>query len=190
MPVLMPGPVFMAEPGPGSQPGSESVPALMAEPTVGGRTGAQSGSAPDSLYQSAPAPPLLVRGDPAALERAVANLVDNSLKFGTAACISVRAGSGHGFGAGPEAPFGAVPRPGSGVVIVEVRDDGPGIPAGDLPYVFDRFHRSEAARALPGSGLGLAIVKQIVEAHHGRVEAVPQAAGALLRITLPAAAAP
>ncbi|GAA1993500.1 HAMP domain-containing sensor histidine kinase [Catenulispora subtropica] len=114
--------------------------------------------------------PMTVRGDPAALERAVANLVDNALKFGTVALIAVR--------------------PAAGAVIIEVCDDGPGIPDADLPYVFDRFHRSEAARALPGSGLGLAIVKQIVEAHHGVVEAVPQPRGALLRITLPAAAAP
>ncbi|NUR25073.1 MAG: HAMP domain-containing histidine kinase [Catenulispora sp.] len=116
------------------------------------------------------APPLLVRGDPAGLERAVANLVDNALKFGSAALIAVWARAG--------------------AVIIEVCDDGPGIPEADLPYIFDRFHRSEAARALPGSGLGLAIVKQLVEAHHGSVAALPSPRGALLRITLPAAAAP
>ncbi|NUP46637.1 MAG: HAMP domain-containing histidine kinase [Catenulispora sp.] len=114
--------------------------------------------------------PFLVRGDPAALERAVTNLVDNALKFGTAARISVRAGLG--------------------TVVVEVQDDGPGIPAADLPYIFDRFHRAEAARALPGSGLGLAIVKHIAEAHRGWAEAVPRECGALLRITLPAATTP
>ncbi|MFL6112849.1 MAG: ATP-binding protein [Catenulispora sp.] len=130
--------------------------------------------------------PFYVRGDPAALERAVANLVDNALKFGTEAVVSVWAAADPG-PAGGGAFHAAGP---AGPVIVEVCDDGPGIPAADLPYVFDRFHRSEAARALPGSGLGLAIVKQIVEAHHGRVEAVPRERGALLRITLPAVAAP
>jgi len=127
--------------------------------------------------------PFFVRGDPTALERAVANLVDNALKFGTEAVVTVWAaatGAGSAFNAAIAA----------GPVIIEVCDDGPGIPAADLPYVFDRFHRSEAARALPGSGLGLAIVKQIVEAHNGRVEAVPRERGALLRITLPAVAAP
>jgi signal transduction histidine kinase len=54
---------------------------------------------------------------------------------------------------------------------VEVADTGSGIPAGDLPYVFDRFHRVDRSRSrvTGGAGLGLAIVKQLVEAHGGRV---------------------
>ena len=60
---------------------------------------------------------------------------------------------------------------GSGTV--EVSDDGPGIPADDLPYIFDRFYRSASARALPGSGLGLAIVRRIADLHDGTVEAIP-----------------
>lgn len=120
---------------------------------------------------------VVVRGDPAALERAVGNLVDNALKFGTRATVSVRAMSASGSGSA------------GGSAVIEVTDDGPGIPAADLPYVFDRFHRSPDARALPGSGLGLAIAKQVAESHGGRIEAVPQPVGALLRITLPAATA-
>ncbi len=54
---------------------------------------------------------------------------------------------------------------------VLVSDRGPGIPAADLPFIFDRFYRATTARAAPGSGLGLAIVKQIVEAHGGTVHA-------------------
>lgn len=86
-------------------------------------------------------------------------------------------------------------RQAEGSAIVEVADDLPGIAAADLPYVLDRFHRfhrfhrSPDARALPGSGLGPAIAKQVVDAHGGRIEAVPQPAGVLLRITLPGAAA-
>src|SRR5206468_2230179 len=68
---------------------------------------------------------------------------------------------------------------------VEVSDDGPGIPADDLPYIFDRFYRSAQARALPGSGLGLAIVRRIADIHHGTVEAIPLQQGVKFRISVP-----
>jgi signal transduction histidine kinase len=68
---------------------------------------------------------------------------------------------------------------------VEVSDDGPGIPAADLPYIFDRFYRSATARALPGSGLGLAIVRRIADMHDGTVEAIPLRQGMTFRISLP-----
>jgi len=56
-------------------------------------------------------------------------------------------------------------------VIIELRDNGSGIREGDLPHIFDRFYRSDAARS-KGSGLGLAIAKQIIEGQNGRVWAV------------------
>jgi len=56
-------------------------------------------------------------------------------------------------------------------IIVELRDNGSGIKEADLPRVFDRFYRADAARS-KGSGLGLAIAKQIIEGHNGRVWAV------------------
>jgi signal transduction histidine kinase len=108
--------------------------------------------------------PTLVHGDPDALERAVANLVDNAVKWsppGGRVRINVAAGT------------------------VDVADTGPGIPASDLAYVFDRFYRSPTARAHPGSGLGLAIVRQVAEAHGGTAQALPRNDGALLRLTLP-----
>ncbi|MEY9890846.1 two-component system sensor histidine kinase MprB [Catenulispora sp. MAP5-51] len=128
-----------------------------------------SDSVPGSASVDAGSRAVVVRGDPAAWERAVGNLVDNALKFGTQADIAVRAVVGY--------------------AVIEVGDDGPGIPDADLPYVFDRFHRSPDARSLPGSGLGLAIAKQVAEAHGGRIEAVPRPVGVLLRITVPIAAA-
>jgi two-component system sensor histidine kinase MprB len=69
---------------------------------------------------------------------------------------------------------------------VTVRDHGPGIPEVDLPLVFDRFHRSDAARGKPGSGLGLSIVRHIIEGHGGVVFAqnTPDG-GAEVGFTLP-----
>lgn len=67
-----------------------------------------------------------------------------------------------------------------------VRDHGPGIPEIDLPMVFDRFHRSVAARGKPGSGLGLSIVRHIVEGHGGTVFARNASdGGAEVGFTLP-----
>lgn len=85
---------------------------------------------------------------PSMVERAVSNLLDNAGKWspdGAPIAVSIEEGR------------------------VTVHDEGPGIDAEDLPRVFDRFYRSEEARATPGSGLGLAIVKQVVEAHGGQV---------------------
>jgi two-component system sensor histidine kinase MprB len=108
--------------------------------------------------------PTLVRGDPDALERAVGNLVDNALKWSP--------------------PDGRI-RISAAAGTVEVSDDGPGIPADDLPYIFDRFYRSAKARALPGSGLGLAIVRRIADMHHGTVQAIPLQQGVKFRISMP-----
>ncbi|MCG5214207.1 sensor histidine kinase [Streptosporangium sp. KLBMP 9127] len=83
--------------------------------------------------------PWHVTGHAASLQRAVMNLLDNAVKFsppGGSVRVSLKDGR------------------------LTVTDHGPGIPEEDLPYVFDRFWRSPAARSLPGSGLGLAIVAQ------------------------------
>ena len=108
--------------------------------------------------------PTLVRGDPDALERAIGNLVDNALKWSP--------------------PDGRIRISAAGGT-VEVSDDGPGISADDLPYIFDRFYRSASARALPGSGLGLAIVRRIADMHDGTVEAIPLQQGMKFRISVP-----
>jgi two-component system OmpR family sensor kinase len=72
-------------------------------------------------------------------------------------------------------------------VIIEVSDDGPGVPPDQLPRIFDRFYRAGAPPARPGSGLGLAIVTAIAAAHHGTVEATAdQPHGLRLTLTLPA----
>ena len=102
------------------------------------------------------AEPSPVRGRPAALSRAVDNLLDNAVKWGADdGPIDVKVAGGR----------------------VTVRDHGPGIDAADRDQVFDRFYRSAAARSMPGSGLGLSIVKQVVEAHGGAVFAEPAEGG-------------
>ncbi len=111
--------------------------------------------------------PTSVLVGPHMAERALANLVDNAVKYSSGA-ISIVINGGR----------------------VEVRDDGPGIDPRDQPHVFDRFYRSAAARTEPGSGLGLAIVKQIVERHDGTVWATNRlGGGAAVGFELPAAAA-
>lgn len=112
------------------------------------------------LHTDAPA---VVRGRARALARAVSNLLDNAIKYG-AGPIEVTISGGR----------------------VEVRDHGAGIPEADLPRVFDRFYRADAARTETGSGLGLAIVAQVVERHGGTVSAAnaPEG-GAVVGFTLP-----
>jgi two-component system sensor histidine kinase KdpD len=72
-----------------------------------------------------------------------------------------------------------------GAVIIEVRDRGPGIPAGEEERIFEKFYRgkSETAR---GAGLGLPICRAIVQAHRGTIQALPRkGGGAIFQIRLP-----
>jgi signal transduction histidine kinase len=117
-----------------------------------------------------PGPAPLAAVDVELFERAIANLVDNALKFCPAgATITLAA-----VATGDE-------------VQVSVSDTGPGIPAADLPHLFDRFYQSRQSVAPAtgegGKGLGLAIVKRIVELHGGRVD-VTSLAGAGTRVLL------
>ena len=106
------------------------------------------------------------------LERAVANLVDNACKFDEGTEPIVVAIQPAAFEPPPSTIVSAPnPPPTPNWVAVRVVDHGAGIPGDDLPHVFDRFHRSDAARGLPGSGLGLAIVCEMALAAGGRVVA-------------------
>jgi two-component system, OmpR family, phosphate regulon sensor histidine kinase PhoR len=74
-----------------------------------------------------------------------------------------------------------------GAVVLEASDDGTGVPEEDAPRLFERFFRSDRARASRGSGLGLAIVKHVVEAAGGQVEAAAEPGGGLeIRCLFPA----
>ncbi len=112
--------------------------------------------------------PCLVRAAPPRLDRAIANLLDNAVKWNPSSRL--------------EGPIEVRVREGT----LEVRDHGPGIAEQDLPRVFDRFYRAPTARGLPGSGLGLAIVRQTAEAHGGSVHAHNDpGGGARLTLELP-----
>ena len=76
--------------------------------------------------------------------------------------------------------------------VISVTDEGPGIQREELPHVFERFYRGQAARmnAAPGVGLGLALSQAIVRAHGGRIEALDQPGhGARFAVHLPCTAA-
>ncbi|HET6963469.1 MAG TPA: ATP-binding protein, partial [Acidimicrobiales bacterium] len=109
-----------------------------------------------------------VRAQPALLERAVLNVLDNAVKWsppGSTVEVWLQRGS---------------------IWTLDVHDHGPGIAPEDLPHVFDRFYRAASARSLPGSGLGLAIVSQVVTNHGGTVSAsVPPEGGTVVHIELP-----
>jgi two-component system sensor histidine kinase MprB len=113
--------------------------------------------------------PSLIEASPSAVTRAIANLLDNAVKWSPAgAAIEVAVSEG----------------------TVSVRDYGPGIDTDDLPHIFDRFYRAPAARTLAGSGLGLAIVRQVAEAHGGTVTAAgADGGGSVFRLILPVRAA-
>lgn len=71
-------------------------------------------------------------------------------------------------------------------LIIEVKDEGIGIPAGDLPHLFELFHRADNVGKIPGTGLGLVIVWQAMELHGGKVEVHSvQGAGATFTLSLP-----
>jgi two-component system sensor histidine kinase MprB len=109
--------------------------------------------------------PLYVIGEADSLERAVTNLLDNAVKW---------------------SPPGGTIRVQLEGDRLRVADQGPGISDVDLPYVFDRFFRSETSRNTPGTGLGLSIVAQAVTRHGGWVKAGHSAqGGAEFTISLP-----
>ena len=114
---------------------------------------------------------VLVRGRPDELQRAITNLVDNAVKYGGAAVLSLET-SARG-------------------IAVEVRDSGPGIPEAERDAMLQPFVRGDRARNLneaSGFGLGLSIVLAIVEAHQGRlILRNPPEGGLCARIELPLA---
>jgi two-component system sensor histidine kinase MprB len=107
--------------------------------------------------------PTLLRGQQERIARAVSNLIDNARKWSPpGGLVEIRLHGGE----------------------LSVRDHGPGFADEDIPHVFDRFFRSDRARAMPGSGLGLAIVRQAADAGGGWVKAAnAPGGGAIVQVS-------
>ncbi|OCT12497.1 two-component sensor histidine kinase [Paenibacillus pectinilyticus] len=107
-------------------------------------------------------PLILLRADEDRLEQVLTNLLDNAFRHTPAgASIALKAELGR-----------YKDRP---AVRIEIVDEGQGIPAEDLPFIFERFYKADKARtrgSSGGTGLGLAIVKNIIDSHHGTVSVV------------------
>lgn len=111
----------------------------------------------------------LVRLDFTLFERVLVNVLDNALKY-----------------AHPDSPIELTVRRTDRVVRIQIADRGRGIPAADLPHIFERFYRAHTSRTIEGTGLGLAICKGIVELHGGHISAFQRPGGGTsIQIDLP-----
>src|SRR5207245_10642464 len=121
--------------------------------------------------------PVMGRGDGDRLHQIATNLLSNALRY-------TPAGGGVRIDAGPAAgPDGAQ----EGVARLRVLDTGPGIPAEELPHVFERFWRGARTRSVAGSGIGLTVVQRLVEAHAGSIVIDRRpGGGTVVSVTLPA----
>jgi heavy metal sensor kinase len=122
-------------------------------------------------FQSGQTQDLVVKGDEARLRELFMNLLDNAIKYTPApGTVSV-----------------SLRREGQ-MAVVAITDTGVGIPAEDIPFIFERFYRVDKSRsrAEGGTGLGLAICRHIAEAHGGKIEVESQVgAGSTLSVWLP-----
>ena len=121
--------------------------------------------------------PIFIRGDRQLLGQAIANLIDNAIKYGTSEAAE------NGPGAQPEVEVSAEAK-GSMAEIV-VTDRGPGVPASDRERVLDRFVRLEASRSEPGSGLGLSLVAAVARLHGGTLRLEDNEPGLRVILALP-----
>jgi signal transduction histidine kinase len=131
--------------------------------------GARANAGGVQICVEAPASGLLIEADPTRIHEVMGNLVSNALRYtppGGEIRLSARQGV-------------------EGEIRVAVHDTGQGIPAEDLPHIFERFYKGSDSH---GTGLGLAIAKSLVAAHHGEIQAISQAGqGTTIEFSLPPA---
>src|SRR5262249_50792019 len=113
----------------------------------------------------------MIMAVPEYVERAVSNLLDNAIKYTPA---------------GGDVYLTA--RQQNHSIIIEVRDTGIGIPAADIPRIFERFYRVDRSRSreMGGTGLGLSIVKHVAQVHRGTIDVMSSPGnGSTFRLTIP-----
>ena len=119
-----------------------------------------------------------ITGDPAALTRAIQNLIGNAIKYrGNNRRLNIRAST--------------LKRDGRSELRIDFEDFGIGIQPDELSHIFEPFYRARdvISAQIPGSGLGLSLVKQTVESHGGRIEVTSTAGeGTVFTVLLPTAA--
>ena len=113
----------------------------------------------------------MVIGDKRLLAQALANLIDNAIKY-TPTGGAVRVGA---ITAGGHAEL-------------SIADNGPGVPEAERARIFDRFVRLEADRGKPGAGLGLSLVRAVAQMHNADITAADAAPGLRVTLRLPSAA--
>ena len=122
------------------------------------------------------ADPIIMHGDRQLLGQALANLIDNALKYGAPS-----AGAGNGYA--PEVDVQADAR--GGVARIVVSDRGPGVPDTERDRVLSRFVRLEESRSEPGSGLGLSLVAAVARLHGGKLRLEDNEPGLRVVLSLP-----
>jgi signal transduction histidine kinase len=129
------------------------------------------------LLKAETAPPLVIRADRQLLGQAIANLIDNAIKYGAPDAAQENGG------AAPEVEVSVGAN--EGVAEIVVTDRGPGVPEAERERVLNRFVRLEASRCEPGSGLGLSLVAAVARLHGGTLKLEDNAPGLRVVLALP-----
>ncbi|MGZ5916598.1 MAG: sensor histidine kinase [Methyloceanibacter sp.] len=130
------------------------------------------------VLRAAAAKPILIRADRQLLGQAIANLVDNAIKYGAPTAEQ------DSHGAKPEISVEAETK--GNMAEIVVTDRGPGVPIAERERVLERFVRLEASRSEPGSGLGLSLVSAVARLHGGRLQLEDNHPGLRVVLSLPA----
>ncbi len=140
-----------------------------------------------TLHVKAEATPL--HGNRELISQALANLVENAIKYGKPDTVIQPLGAGASSDAGRKEILIEAKRVGD-QVLLSVTDHGPGIPAADRKHVVERFVRLEASRTLPGSGLGLSLASAVATLHGGDLRLDDAHPGLVVTLAIPALSGP